>query len=87
VLTDPFGPAPPWATVLPTAAVLLAGCWWMWTRPGRRRLLWASGLVLGGVLLFHRSFMFYYVDIPATALFLAAFAFGAPGPVSPPEAA
>jgi hypothetical protein len=30
------------------------------------------GLVLLGVLFFHRSFMFYYVDIPATALALAA---------------
>jgi hypothetical protein len=84
VLHDPFGPSPPWATVLPTAAVMLAGCWWMWTRPGRRTLLWVSGLVLLGVLLFHRSFMFYYVDIPATALLLAAF--GEPGPVSSPEA-
>jgi hypothetical protein len=85
VLTDPFGPAPLWATVLPTAAVMLAGCWWVWTHPGRRTLLWVSGLVLGGVLIFHRSFMFYYIDIPATALLLAAF--GEPGPVSPPEAA
>jgi hypothetical protein len=63
---------------------MLAGCWWMWTRPGRRTLLWVSGLVLLGVLLFHRSFIFYYVDIPATALLLAAF--GEPGPVSSPEA-
>ena len=47
-------------------------------RPGRRTFLWVSGLVLLGVLLFHRSFMFYYVDIPATALLLAAF--GEPGP-------
>ena len=85
VLTDPFGPAPPWATVLPTAAVMLAGCWWVWTHPGRRTLLWVSGLVLLGVLVFHRSFMFYYVDIPATALLLAAF--GEPGPVNAPEAA
>lgn len=85
VLTDPFGPAPPWATVLPTAAVMLAGCWWVWAHPWRRTLLWVSGLVLLGVLIFHRSFMFYYVDIPATALLLAAF--GEPGPVSPPEAA
>jgi len=82
VLTDPFGPAPPWATVLPTAAVMLAGCWWVWTRPGRRTLLWVSGLVLGGVLVFHRSFMFYYVDLPATALLLAAFG----EPARPPEA-
>jgi hypothetical protein len=73
ILSDPFGPSPPWATILPTATVLLAGCWWMWIRPGRRTLLWVSGLVLGGVLVFHRSFMFYYVDIPAAALFLAAF--------------
>jgi succinate dehydrogenase hydrophobic anchor subunit len=65
--------------------VLLAGCWWTCARPGRRTLLRVSGLVLLGVLLFHRSFMFYYVDIPATALFLAAFA--EPGPVRSPGAA
>jgi hypothetical protein len=92
VLTDPFGPSPPWATVLPTAAVLLAGCWWMWTRPGRRTLLWVSGLVLLGVLFFHRSFVFSYLAIPATALLLAAFGepgepVEAPGPVRPPGAA
>ena len=44
----------------------------MWSRPGLRTLLGVSGLVLLGVLFFHRSFMFYYVDIPATAFALAA---------------
>jgi hypothetical protein len=38
-----------------------------------------------GVLFFHRSFMFHYVDIPATALLLAAF--GEPGPAARPRAA
>jgi hypothetical protein len=72
VLTDPFGPSPLWATALPAAVVLIAGAWWVWSRPGLRPLLAVSGLVLLGVLFFHRSFMFYYVDIPATALALAA---------------
>jgi hypothetical protein len=72
VLTDPFGPSPIWATALPAAVVLAAGAWWVWSRPGLRTLLGVSGLVLSGVLFFHRSFMFYYVDIPATALALAA---------------
>jgi hypothetical protein len=69
---DPFGPSPLWATALPAAVVLIAGAWWVWSRPGLRPLLAVSGLVLLGVLFFHRSFMFYYVDIPATALALAA---------------
>jgi hypothetical protein len=74
VLTDPFGPPPPWATVLPAAATLLAGCWWVWAHPGRRVLLGVSGLALLGMLFFHRSFMFYYVDVAVAALLLAAFA-------------
>jgi hypothetical protein len=74
VVTDPYGPSPPWATLLPAAATLLAGSWWVWTRPGRRVLLGVSGLVLLGVLFFHRSFMFYYVDVAVAALLLAAFA-------------
>jgi hypothetical protein len=57
---------------VPAALVLAAGAWWVWSRPGLRTLLGVSGLVLLGVLFFHRSFMFYYVDIPATALALAA---------------
>jgi hypothetical protein len=81
VLGDPFGPSPLWATGLPAAVVVLAGVWWVWTRPGWRTLLWVSGLVLGGVLFFHRSFMFYYVDVPATALLLAALV-RSPGPPS-----
>ena len=72
VLGDPFGPTPLWATALPAAAVVLAGAWWVWAHPGLRTLLATSGLVLFGVLFFHRSFMFYYVDVPATALVLAA---------------
>jgi Glycosyltransferase family 87 len=72
VLTDPFGPSPLWVTTLPAALVLAAGAWWVWSRPGLRTLLGVSGLVLLGVLFFHRSFMFYYVDAPATAFALAA---------------
>jgi hypothetical protein len=72
VLTDPFGPSPLWATTLPAALVLAAGAWWVWSRPGLRTLLGVSGLVLLGVLFFHRSFMFYYVDVVATAFALAA---------------
>jgi hypothetical protein len=72
VLGDPFGPSPLWATALPAAVVVMAGVWWVWARPGWRTLLFVSGLVLGGVLFFHRSFMFSYVDVPATALLLAA---------------
>jgi hypothetical protein len=80
VLHDPFGPSPLWTTTLPALAVLAGGTWWVWTRPGRRTLWCVSGLVLLGVLFFHRSFMFYYVDVPATALLLAAL-------VRPPAAA
>jgi hypothetical protein len=72
VLDDPFGPSPLWATALPAAVVVVVGVWWVWTRPGWRTLLWVSGLVLGGVLFFHRSFMFYYVIDPITVLVLAA---------------
>jgi hypothetical protein len=72
VLTDPFGPSPPWATVLPATVVLVLGAWWIWSRPGLRALLGVSGLALLGVCFFHRSFMFYYVDVPVTALALAA---------------
>jgi hypothetical protein len=71
VLTDPFGPAPAWATALPAAGVVLAGGWLVWSRPGWRRLLAVSGAVILGVLCFHRSFMSYYVDVPVTALALA----------------
>jgi hypothetical protein len=86
LLDDPFGPSPLWATALPAAAVLLLGTWWVWRHPGRRTLLWVSGLVLGGVLFFHRSFMFYYVDVPATALALAALV-RPPAPASAPRPA
>jgi hypothetical protein len=72
VLTDPFGPTPAWATTLPTTAVLLMGGWLVWSRPSTRTLLATSGLVTLGLLFFHRSFMSYYIDIPATALLLAA---------------
>jgi hypothetical protein len=72
VVADPFGPAPAWATTLPAAAVVVAGSWLVWSRPGLRTLLVASGLVILGVLWFHRSFMSYYVDVPVTALALAA---------------
>jgi hypothetical protein len=75
-LDDPFGPVPVWATTLPAVVVVLLGVWWVWTRPGHRALLAASGLVMLGVLVFHRSFMFYYVDVPAAALLLAALAGG-----------
>ena len=74
VVTDRYGPSPPWATLLPAAATLLAGSWWVWIHPGRRILLGVSGLVLLGVLFFHRSFMFYYVDVAVAALLLAAVA-------------
>ena len=70
-LTDPFGPSPIWATAVPAAAVLALGAWRVWSRPSLRTLFGVSGLVLLGVL-FHRSFMFYYVDVPATAFALAA---------------
>jgi hypothetical protein len=86
VLHDPFGPSPLWATALPAAAVLLAGSWWVWVRPGARTLLWVSGLVMLGVLFFHRSFMFYYLDVPATALLLAALVPG-PAALRPPAPA
>ena len=72
VLTDPFGPAPAWATTLPATAVILIGMWLVWSRPSPRTLLGVSGVVILGVLFFHRSFMSYYVDVPATALLLAA---------------
>ena len=81
-LSDPFGPSPIWATAVPAAAVLALGAWWVWSRPSLRTLLGVSGLVLLGVLFFHRSFMFYYVDIPATAFALAALV-----PLRSPEAA
>jgi hypothetical protein len=84
VLTDPFGPSPLWATVLPATAVLLAGSWWVWAHPGPRTLLYVSGVVLAGVCFFHRSFMFSYAAIPATALLLAALAQPAHAPVRPP---
>jgi hypothetical protein len=80
VLHDPFGPSPLWATGLPAAAVLVIGTWWVWTHPGRHTLLWVTGLVLSGVIFFHRSFMFYYVDVPSTALLLAALLPAAPLP-------
>jgi hypothetical protein len=72
VLTDPFGPTPLWATALPAAVVVLLGAWRAWSRPGLRTLLGVSGLVMLGVLFFHRSFMLYYVAVPITALVLAA---------------
>jgi type IV secretory pathway VirB3-like protein len=72
VLTDPFGPAPAWATTLPATAVILMGCWLVWSRPSPRSLLGATGVVILGLLFFHRSFMSYYIDVPATALLLAA---------------
>jgi hypothetical protein len=72
VLTDPFGPAPAWATTLPATAVLLMGCWLVWSRPSPGTLLGVTGVVILGLLFFHRSFMSYYLDIPATALVLAA---------------
>jgi hypothetical protein len=90
VLTDPFGPSPLWATTLPTAVVLAVGIWWVWSRPGLRTFLGVSGLVLLGTLVFHRSFMFYYIDIPATAFALAALVpVRTPGAASgrPPEPA
>jgi Glycosyltransferase family 87 len=90
VLTDPFGPSPLRATTLPTAVVLAVGIWWVWSRPGLRTFLGVSGLVLLGTLVFHRSFMFYYIDIPATAFALAALVpVRTPGAASgrPPEPA
>jgi Glycosyltransferase family 87 len=90
VVTDPFGPSPLWATTLPAALVLVAGAWWVWSRPGLRTLLGVSSLVLLGVLFFHRSFMFYYVAAPATAFALAALVpVRTPGAASgrPPEPA
>jgi hypothetical protein len=72
VVDDPFGPTPLWATALPAAAVVLLGAWRVWSRPGLRTLLGVSGLVMLGVLFFHRSFMLYYVAVPVTALLLAA---------------
>jgi Glycosyltransferase family 87 len=58
VLTDPFGASPLWATALPATVVLAVGAWWVWSRPGLWTLRGISGLVLVGVLLFHRSSMF-----------------------------
>jgi hypothetical protein len=72
ILTDPFGPAPAWATTLPATAVILLGSWVVWSRPSLRTLLSVSGVVMLGLLFFHRSFMSYYIDVPATALLLAA---------------
>jgi hypothetical protein len=72
VLGDPFGPTPLWATALPATLVLLLGCWRLWSCPGLRTLLGVSGLVLLGVLFFHRSFMVYYLNLPITALAAAA---------------
>ena len=51
---------------------MLLGAWRVWSRPGLRSLLGVSGLVMLGVLFFHRSFMLYYVAVPITALALAA---------------
>jgi hypothetical protein len=83
VLTDPFASTPLWATALPAAAVIAAGTWWVWTHPGLRSLLVASGVVLLGVLFFHRSFMFSYLAIPTTALLLAPLVTGRAPPTSP----
>jgi hypothetical protein len=55
LVADPFGPAPAWATTLPAAAVVAAGSWLVWSRPGPRTLLVASGLVILGVLWFHAA--------------------------------
>jgi hypothetical protein len=85
VLTDPFGSTPLWATALPATAVIAAGSWWVWTHPSLRSLLVASGVVLLGVLFFHRSFMFSYLAIPTTALLLAPLAAVPQGLRSEPE--
>jgi Glycosyltransferase family 87 len=82
ILTDPFGPAPAWATTLPAATVILIGMWLVLARPSPRTLLGVSGVVILGVLCFHRSFMSYYIDVPVTALLLAALL---PGPAMGPD--
>ncbi len=48
------------------------GMWLVWSRPSPRTFLGAAGVVILGVLFFHRSFMSYYIDVPVTALLLAA---------------
>jgi hypothetical protein len=60
------------AAALARRRVVLAGAWLVWSRPSPRALLAVSGVVVLGVLCFHRSFMSYYVDVPAAALLLAA---------------
>jgi hypothetical protein len=70
--------APVWSTVLPTVAVLVGACAWVWRRPRVADLLGAGAAVSLASVYFSRAFTTTYWWLPVALLSLAAVA--RPGP-------
>ena len=74
VIHDRWAAAPPWSTLLPTVAALLAAGVWLWRRPRVADLLAAGAAVSLASVYFSRAFTTTYWWLPVAMLSLAAVA-------------
>jgi hypothetical protein len=80
VIHDRWAAAPPWSTLLPTVAALLAAGVWLWRRPRVGDLLAAGAAVTLASVYFSRAFTTTYWWLPVALLSLAAVARPRPRP-------
>jgi len=74
VIGDRWAAAPPWSTLLPTAASLAGACAWVWRRTNAADLLGAGAAASLAAVYFSRAFTTTYWWLPVVLVSLAAVA-------------
>jgi hypothetical protein len=87
VIHDRWAAAPPWSTLLPTAAALLAAGVWVWRRTTVADLLAAGAAASLASVYFSRAFTTTYWWLPVALLSLAAVARARPRPAAATDGA
>jgi hypothetical protein len=86
VIHDRGAAAPVWSTLLPTVAVLVGACAWVWRRTSVAALFGAGAAASLGAIYFSRAFTVTYWWLPVTLLVLGAVAAARARPDAVPTA-